>query len=343
MNDNSIDKIIELFCKYKNPDYFNGLTPIIQKEIENIIKEYNGNLATKSKQYFVNKHKYCFTTLVMRGDNYVAGALVQAYTLKIKYKTKYDVNVMVTKDVSDQAKDDLAILFDKIIPIDYIEIKNKELKRYIGEFHKRKWGKYMSNYDWLDLVLTKFNVMRLVEYEKVCFLDADVIAMLNPDNIFMYKTPAGTTKYNIQGANTGSVLLQDDIYNSLKQYGIRGGLFTISPYKRLLDDFLEFCNNKNLMNYLNRNFNSVNAGPDETLLTLFYNYGNNNNSQWHKLPNNISNQNFGLSSTVFQHFYIEKPWVIKKKYPEFLVFYRDTNELLKNYPSLKLYFNESIF
>ena len=72
----------------------------------------------------------------MIGDEYVPGALVLAYSLK-KVKTKARLIVMVTKDVSEKARNQLKLIFDDIIEVPYVEAKayQKDWKRFKGELY----------------------------------------------------------------------------------------------------------------------------------------------------------------------------------------------------------------
>jgi len=275
--------------------------------------------------------KFCYLTLVMKGDSYIAGALVMAYVFKIILKTKHDLCVMVTPDVSPQGIADLKTLFDYIIPINYIYVP--ELSPYINKFTKRKWGEYMKNYTyWLRICLTKFNLFNQTQYDKICFIDADIFALHNPDIIFTYDTPTGTTKREIKG-DDNSILDPQLIRKSLSQYGIRGGLILLEPKEGRLEKFIQFCQKESTLKYLDKYFNKINAGPDETLITLFY------RKKWHKLNYKFMNTGHTMNhNNYFQHNFVEKPWLIKKDYPEFQLFYQHMHTLIDLYPKFSKYY-----
>jgi len=203
---------------------------------------------------------YC--TLVMIGDEYIPGALVLAYSLRL-VGTKAKLVVMVTPDVSADGKKRLACLFDDVIDVDYIECKS----------HQKRWKRFEGMYDWIDKSFTKFNMLNLTQYDKVIQLDADMIALKNPDELFQLPTPAGICtgvsgkreevvqkELKWHGKRMNERILED----SLKVWGIRGCLYLVEPNYRHYKEMLQELRGGH---YGDRN---LRPGADEQLLTNFY-------------------------------------------------------------------------
>jgi alpha-N-acetylglucosamine transferase len=269
----------------------------------------------------------------MFGDSYIPGALMLAYLLKNVYYTQYEVSIMVTDDVSEEGIKDLARIFDNVFIVDFIRLK--ELDPYIDKFIQNKWKKSIANYKWLHYSLTKFNLFKLVQYEKICFLDADMFPLRSPDDIFNYVTPAGLIKDDTYVGDSYDLMYPPEtIFNSIKapNYGIRGGLMVLEPNKKTFDEFIGFCNHK--VSYLMNNFYQINAGPDETLITLFY------LDRWHRLNSKYMNKKYTIDyDNYFQHNYTEKPWLFIRDYPEFKLFYTKVREMLKEHPRFTKYYS----
>jgi alpha-N-acetylglucosamine transferase len=123
-----------------------------------------------------------YVSLVMCGDSYVAGAIPLAASLKMS-GTKYECVCMVTKDVSDQARRQLSTVFDRVIEIDYVEARCCPLATPV---QNQVYG------GWINKSFTKWCLLTLIEYEKVLFMDSDVIVLRNLDELFELATPAGT-------------------------------------------------------------------------------------------------------------------------------------------------------
>lgn len=121
-----------------------------------------------------------YVTLMMIGDAYLPGALVLAESIR-NTNTIYPIIIMVTPDVSDNAKTILITKYDEIVNIDYITYDTIKLT---GERHKR-YG------HWNHLGFTKFHMMNLVKYRKVLYLETDEQVLFNIDHLFKMPTPVG--------------------------------------------------------------------------------------------------------------------------------------------------------
>ncbi len=125
---------------------------------------------------------YAYMTLVMKGDEYISGAIVLAEGLR-KTCTEHTIACMITDDVSQQGRDDLAKAFDCIHVVEYY---NKEVRPLKTDKARQKYDK------WMSISLTFFRCLDLTEYDKIFLLDSDVAVLNNMDHVFKLRAPAGS-------------------------------------------------------------------------------------------------------------------------------------------------------
>lgn len=138
---------------------------------------------TKGKGHYndAGETKECaYVTLMMIGDSYLPGALVLAKSLR-DTGTKYPIVIMVTPDVSDDARRVLATSYDEVVSINYLRYTCVRLD---GALHKR-YG------NWNEYGFTKFNMMALTKFKKVLYLETDEHVLFNLDHLFEMPTPVG--------------------------------------------------------------------------------------------------------------------------------------------------------
>ena len=122
---------------------------------------------------------YSYVMLLMHGDSYLPGILVTAYSL-IKTEPRADITVMVTADVSEEAKQQIQKLNNvKIWPVAYLQYRSKPLKS----------ARVRELYPWIDTSYTKWNALNL-PYKKIILLDADMLVLKNIDHLFDMEAPA---------------------------------------------------------------------------------------------------------------------------------------------------------
>jgi glycogenin glucosyltransferase len=114
----------------------------------------------------------------MRGDAYLPGALVLGYALKMQ--SKINSVCLVTNDISEKAKYALKIFYDAVLPINELRFS----KTVSGGRSDRK------------ILPTRFQALRLCEYDKIILLDADVLPLYDYDSLFNLNTPAGILMEN---------------------------------------------------------------------------------------------------------------------------------------------------
>jgi hypothetical protein len=115
----------------------------------------------------------------MMGDAYIPGALVVAHSLRA-VKTRYALVCMVTDDVTDGARKQLATQYDAVIEVPYIVHAVRKMAT------KKQDELYAS---WVDRSFTKWNCLALA-YARVAFVDADMVFTTNCDELFELKPPA---------------------------------------------------------------------------------------------------------------------------------------------------------
>jgi len=121
-----------------------------------------------------------WVALVMRGDAYVPGALVTAQSLR-RVRTRHALVCMVTADVTDGAREDLGRLYDCVVEVPYLRGQGGELGTL------RQTELYGA---WIAVSFTKWNCLGLTDWTKVVFVDADVLFLVNCDDLFDLPPPA---------------------------------------------------------------------------------------------------------------------------------------------------------
>lgn len=208
-----------------------------------------------------------FVTLVMLGDSYVPGALVLAHSLRTQ-GARAKLVVLVSADVSAAARSSLGLLFDLIVEVPLISGKavHQEWKRYTSgaTSNQRKL------YGWIDHSFTKFHVLALTQFERVCLLDADQLCVgSNPDSLWASNVPAGVcstiadARSNEQYA--GRLLTPSQVEHSLSSYGMKGCIYLLRPNLAHFDLIKSV-----LAQHGGYGLNRYYIGADEKLMTDLY-------------------------------------------------------------------------
>lgn len=119
-----------------------------------------------------------WVTIVMNGNRYMPGAAVMAKSLR-NVGTKHDIVLMVTDDVTDKQ---YWHLFDKVVNVEYVSRTTKRMQS------AKQNNLYAS---WIYKFYTKFVCMSFTEYDKVMYIDADMLILKNCDYLFDLQAPAG--------------------------------------------------------------------------------------------------------------------------------------------------------
>lgn len=232
--------------------------------------------------------KFAIVTLVMFNNNYIPGAIAlgnsaRAFSLA-------DTICMITPDVIKDEKDRILLenTFDKVIEVPYIDIISPT---------KTKSERY---HNWLPKLCTKFQCLAFDTYDKVLFMDSDMIIVDHIDTIFTLPTPAGCfdhqmSKYQSslpgypanlsqQFKSKGNALA--DFYGPPKhgsivnkntiqllktnpnQFAVQGGFMLLTPNRFALECFkMKLPEINNILINMKQNTTS---GIDELAITLFY-------------------------------------------------------------------------
>ncbi len=129
----------------------------------------------------ITPQKNAYVAVVWGDIKYLIGALAMAFSLK-NIKTKYPIILMIGEDMLYD-ENICKKVFDIIIPIQVTKFKcipPKTAKQ------KEFYGGYFQ-----ETVMNKWKCMDLIEYDKVLFVDSDIIFQHNPDDLFALTAPAG--------------------------------------------------------------------------------------------------------------------------------------------------------
>jgi len=195
--------------------------------------------------------RYAYVTFLMRGDGYLPGALVLAYALKAQ--SKHDTVCLVTQDVSSRARHALNLVYDHVIEINELRIKSSITT-----------GRSDRN-----LLMTRFEALKLTQYEKIILLDADVLPLGGYDELFNLSTPAGIIMERKEECYNGAVphstewswhslynpicphshsipkSITDRVRTDPSNMGINAGLWVLSPSTIEYNKVIAALNNPN--------------------------------------------------------------------------------------------------
>ncbi|CAF9909017.1 MAG: glycogenin glucosyltransferase [Heterodermia speciosa] len=114
------------------------------------------------------REAYC--TLLM-SDDYLPGAMVLGHSLRDN-GTRKQLAVLITLDtVQASAVDELKTVYDHIVPVDRI-------------VNRSPANLYLMNRPDLASTFTKIALWRQTQFKKIVYIDADVVALRAPDELF---------------------------------------------------------------------------------------------------------------------------------------------------------------
>lgn len=132
---------------------------------------------------------FAYVYLAMKNVEYVMGAMVSC-----PRKTKHDTVLMVTPDIPVWARTAAEKVFTSVILVDLWEhevYKPRPTKKRAGVKEKFQGA---SRYDsWVHASFTKWQCASLLQYDKVLFVDADILLLTEElDELFELRAPAAT-------------------------------------------------------------------------------------------------------------------------------------------------------
>lgn len=127
--------------------------------------------------------KYAYVVTMFGGSGYIPGSITVAHAFRRFKDDQYvDIVCMVTEDVPIEARKVLSYYFTHVIVIDYL-IFNGAVNATVLQ-NKPHYAK----------VWTKFQALRLTEYDKICLIDADYLPVQSMLSVFDYNSPAAVSE-----------------------------------------------------------------------------------------------------------------------------------------------------
>jgi hypothetical protein len=223
--------------------------------------------------------KNAIVMLCMLKDHYLMASCINAFINKALMHT-YNIKdvelVMMCDDyIHDKYLSTMKKYFDKIVKVD---LTHHEMI----DTDKRKSENWFKKYGWVIYSLTKWQCLKLTEYNKILFLDVDILPA-SPEfyDIFNFDTPAFHLMSSNMPNNEANCVNNQrlhDIINYGKtydeyidnskdaHYSIDGGLVLLRPSLEVYDDYIKFVNSIS-KDGIKQMFKS---GIDETTLFFYY-------------------------------------------------------------------------
>ena len=223
------------------------------------------NIKMPKKNYMIKKDKKKYAYAVGMFPNpkngkaaYLDGCILAALGLK-RQTTNADVICFITHDISKKDKEKLEIVFDKVIYVPYISPYDMggegELKTImINKDIFKNCNGYTKNHPYVH-VFFKLHIFNpeLFPYEKVCFVDSDLVPLNYYDSLFTLNTPAGFVEYRKKPPYLESYqwdrcdylehgkLIPKEITDVDKPTGadVNAGLLLIKPNKKEYDEMIK--------------------------------------------------------------------------------------------------------
>jgi hypothetical protein len=141
-------------------------------------------------------NNYAFISLLYpnkQGDwTFLEGALLTALGLR-KQNVQGKIICMVTPDVSDEIATILKIVYDEVRPVEYISPLEKAGIKICGDIFNLSTYTNENNYTDMCNIFTKLHIFdsEKFPYDKLIFIDNDLIPLNNFDELSKSNVPAG--------------------------------------------------------------------------------------------------------------------------------------------------------
>ena len=320
--------------------------------------------------------KFSFVTLLYpnkyKNTSFLDGVILTGIGLR-KQNTQYRLICLVTPDVSNNIIKIINIIYDEIIVVPYISpLKNANIK-IISEIFSPNDFIDDNNYSEMCKIFTKLNIFNsnILPYEKICFIDSDLIPIKKYDELFNLDTPAGWLEH-INDNNLNSYARYWDVWSSIDNNNlipkiltdiynspgtsINAGLLIIKPNYELFQFFINQLQTPKKLwfgqNYLHkgninwkRQFNEYYICPEQDYLTQHF------SGKWHMINGlycawgNCSIKKVYGIHMAGNRFLINNKWIYAKTWQLQLTNNFEQNILTNllmiwgiiNYPKLKKY------
>jgi len=179
------------------------------------------------------KYKYAYVSIIINNDIYANPGIIFVESLK-KIGCMCDIIALIDNQITEQTIILLKNFFNKIIKIDLIKIN------HINPVQK--------------VILTKINVFKMIEYEKIFLIDVDTIIFTNIDKYFLQSemTKGTETIYMPDLNNYGFILISPsiNIYNKclklISEYKNKPPKDFTKPFDYLMNNLYNSKNIKKL-------------------------------------------------------------------------------------------------
>lgn len=202
-------------------------------------------------------------SLCMLKDHYVIGACISAWCHR-QLAPEIQLVVMCDQYIYNRHKDILADYYDQVKLVDLDELYFPPSPNY----------KYHEKYGWITYSCNKWQCMKYTEYQKVLFLDVDILPISKEFyNVFNNETPSlhRPLKHSVFNINhlrrfrSYADYLTD---NPNKIQTLDGGIVLLTPNLTTYEEYKVF-----LKDIYRNGINSYYmSGPDETSLYYFISY-----------------------------------------------------------------------
>lgn len=327
----------------------NNINNDIESASENALNDYEN---ASILEFISNEEEYegaseaaakgVFCTLVMNGDNYIPGATVLARS--VHENSEHEIYCMYTNDVSADGVKTLNEHFDKCILVPYIEHDSTPL---LSEKQRAIYG------GWINKSYTKWNIFNhdLFPYDKVIFIDADIVLLAPIDDLFDLDCDVAATfsspwvrPYSNRGFNPyyherelehGETILHSDLKLGLYEYGIVGlaSIVLVTPDNDIFKSITSILDSKSVYGY-----NCV-SGHDEQLLADVILKNNLIAVHIHQKYNWNAGKTQWLSGKkplVVHYYNKDKPWNRPLVYSDEKYWNDYADALLEDYPNTKV-------
>ena len=253
-------------------------------------------------------NNYCYVALLYLDKynkaSYLDGIILTGLGLR-RQNVKFKIICLVTPDISESIIKIIKIIYDEVITVPYISpLENAEIKIISTIFSPNDFTD-KNNYSEMCKVFTKLNIFnsKILPYDKICFIDSDLIPIKKFDELFNVNTPAGWLE-KINDNNLNSYARYWDIWNEINHNelilkkltdiheppgtSINGGLLVIKPDYKLFKFFIDQLQTPKYLwfgsNYLHkgninwqRQFNDYYICPEQDYLTQHF------SGKWHMI------------------------------------------------------------
>lgn len=295
---------------------------------------------------------FAYVTLVFNGDRYIPGVINLWYSLQ-ESKTQYDFVCIYTNDVPEKSIKFMTGLGIKTRLVEYVRFETKP------SLTRKQNERYSA---WSNVSYTKWQCLKLDEYQKVLFLDADMVVINNPDDVFKAPTPAGVfespwTFHNFYKFETPGVVTRQEIKKIIHNRGFIASAtcMLLEPCTDCFRSFIEMMENMQPFG-----FNCM-SGFDEQSIAYYYSvYNKGKCVGWHHIgieyayllwkyeegkeqnELDLDNENNKRGKIkIIDYFGKDKPWELARDaWPDLKYWWDSWDSLIKQHPKAKTLINK---